>query len=76
VNVALVAVLIPLVAVIGIVFLVALLIVVSRGGSGKQNTEQKMHEAELIQELHHGFVRMEQRIEALETIMLERKGAE
>jgi phage shock protein B len=30
-------------------------------------------EARMIQEMHRGFVRMEQRIEALETLLLERE---
>lgn len=45
------------------------------GGAG--NRQDQADEARLVQELHHGLERMEARIEALETILLEtqnRKG--
>ncbi len=42
---------------------------VGRGGVHNTNAE----EARLIQEMHQGLVRMEQRVEALETLLLERE---
>jgi phage shock protein B len=41
--------------------------------SGKENVE---HEAQMIQEMYQGLSRMEERIEALETILLEKDGQE
>lgn len=42
---------------------------VGRGGVRNASAE----EARLIQEMHQGLVRMEQRVEALETLLLERE---
>jgi len=59
---------IPLAAIIGGIFLAALKI--WRGGSaGKKSSAE---ETRLIQEIHNGLMRMEERIEALETILLDR----
>jgi phage shock protein B len=41
--------------------------------SGKENVEG---EAQMIQEMYQGLSRMEERIEALETILLEKDGQE
>jgi len=66
---------IPLMAVIGVIFLIALKIMKSDSsrGEGKMRTD----EAKMIQDIYHGLQRMEQRVESLETILLdrERKGA-
>ena len=60
---------IPLAAIIGGIFLLALKILKgSSGGKGRFNAE----EAKLIQELHNGFSSMEKRVETLETLLLER----
>jgi len=58
---------IPLALIIGGVVLIALKIV--KGGSNEQDAQ----EARLIQDIHHGLQRMEQRVEALETILLEKE---
>lgn len=44
---------------------------VMRGGAGKQNKERDAVETREFQEMQRGFSRMEQRIEALETLMLD-----
>jgi phage shock protein B len=45
-------------------------------GSPKQDSNKEEEEARLIQEIYQGFLRMEDRIETLETILVEReKGA-
>ena len=47
-----------------------------RGETPRMSKDQRDEETKLIQELHHGLAKMEARIEALETIMLdpERRG--
>ena len=70
-NVANLAVLmvfsIPLAAIIGGIGLAALKILKSNeGGSPEQSAE----ETRLIQDIYHGLQKMEQRVEALETILL------
>ncbi len=44
-----------------------------KGKAARQDEAQKSEEAKIIQELHQGLKRMEGRIEALETILLEKK---
>ncbi|MEX2381635.1 MAG: hypothetical protein WD490_04575 [Opitutales bacterium] len=64
---------IPLAAIIGGCFIVALKIM--KGNGGRKNhgdTELPADEAVLIQEMHRSLKRMEARVDALETILLER----
>jgi phage shock protein B len=61
---------IPLVAVIGGLALAAL-----RISKGSASSAQLAEETRLIQDLHHGLQKMEERIEALEVIMLEKKSS-
>ena len=44
---------------------------VMRGGAGKKGKERDAVETREFQEMQRGFTRMEQRIEALETLMLD-----
>jgi phage shock protein B len=46
-----------------------------KGKSGDRDDAAQAEEAKLMQELHQGLSRMEQRIEALETILLEGQGS-
>lgn len=41
------------------------------GGSGKKATKDLNEEARMIQEIYHGLNRMEDRVEALETLLLD-----
>lgn len=50
------------------------IIKVIKGKSGGRDDEAQAEETKLMQELHQGLSRMEKRIEALETILLERQG--
>lgn len=59
----------PIIVVAGFFFIWALKIV--KGDAGEKNERQKAEETRLIQELHQGLTRMEKRIEALETILLD-----
>ena len=61
---------IPLVSIIG-GLIVAALEVWKKGPSSQQMAE----ETRLIQDLHHGLQKMEERIEALEVILSERKSS-
>ena len=47
-----------------------------QGGLSKKDREQQMNEAEMIQEIYSGLSNMEKRIDALETILMDRKGKE
>ncbi|NIA16436.1 MAG: phage-shock protein [Nitrospiraceae bacterium] len=63
--------LIPLAAVVGGIFLAALKIL--RGPSGKVSAAQRDEETRLIQDIYHGLQKMDERIEALETLFLEKE---
>lgn len=71
-DVAVLGLLIPLVAVVGAVFLGALFILTMRGGSRRADREVRAEETRLIQDIYHGLIKMEERVEALETLLLER----
>ena len=59
----------PLLIVAGFFLIWALKIIT--GGSARQREELQAEETGVIQELHRGLTRMEKRIEALETILLD-----
>ncbi len=42
-----------------------------KGGAGEQDEQLRSQETKLIQEIHQGLIRMDERIEALETILLD-----
>jgi phage shock protein B len=42
-----------------------------KGGAARKGAGPDAEDAELIQEIHRGLVRMEERVEALETIVLD-----
>jgi phage shock protein B len=65
---------IPLSVVIGVFLLIALAIL-KGGGSKKENKQMRSDEARTIQEIHRGLTRMEERIDALETLLLDRAGS-
>lgn len=65
-----IAVMIPMVAVLGFIFLMALKIVY--GGGRRADRELRVEETRLIQDVYHGLLKMEERVEALETLLLER----
>lgn len=44
------------------------------GGLSKKDRQQQVDEAEMIQEIYSGLSKMEQRIDALETILMDRSG--
>jgi len=68
--VPIIALMIPLAAVIGPILLVALWIV--KGGTRRSDRELHAEETRLIQDIYHGLLKMEERVEALETLILER----
>ena len=47
-----------------------------QGGLSKKDRAQQMNEAEMIQEIYSGLSKMEKRIDALETILMDRQGKE
>ena len=61
-------------AVVGGIFIKALKI--WKGITPEQSRQFQAEETRLIQELHQGLVRLEERVEALETLLLDRKRKE
>ena len=47
-----------------------------QGGLSRKDREEQMNEAEMIQEIYSGLSKMEKRIDALETILMDRQGKE
>ena len=47
-----------------------------QGGLSRKDREEQMNEAEMIQEIYNGLSKMEQRVESLETILMDRPGKE
>jgi len=65
------AMLIPLVAITGGIFIAALKII--KGGGGNRDLRESSDETQLIQDIYHGLMKMEERVEALETLLLDRE---
>jgi len=47
-----------------------------RGGISKKNQKDNADEAEMVQQLYQGLTRMEERTEALETLLLDKERKE
>ena len=47
-----------------------------KGGFSRTDRKQQAEETKMIQEIYQGLSRMEERVEALETILLDRDGKE
>ena len=58
-------------AIIGSTILMAIKIL--KGGISRKDQQVQAEEAKVIQEIYQGLSKMEQRVEALETIILDRK---
>jgi phage shock protein B len=58
-------------AIVGSTLLMAIKII--KGGVSRKEQRLQSNEAKLIQEIYKGLSRMEERVEALETIILERE---
>ena len=65
---------IPMLAIIGGVFLASLRIL--KGESSKKGRQMHSDEARIMQEIHQGLVDLERRVESLETLLLDRARAE
>lgn len=55
---------------------IVMIIRMIRGGSSSGGTIDQSEETRMIQEIYQGLSRMEQRVDALETILLERQKKE
>lgn len=64
--------LIPIIAILGGLSIAALKIL--KDGPSKASEKDQADEARLIQQIHQGLLKMEKRIETLETILLDRGG--
>ena len=59
-------------AIIGSTILMGIRLI--RGGVSKKDRQSQTDEAKMIQEIHQGLARMEDRVDALETIILDHEG--
>jgi phage shock protein B len=57
-------------------FILVSIIKALRGNSGGKKKETNMEEARLMQEIYRGLRKMEERVESLETILMEKKRKE
>ncbi len=61
-------VLVPLLVVVGLIFLVARLF---QGAFSRRESAERTDETRMIQEMYNALSRMEERVEVLETLLLE-----
>lgn len=60
-----------LIATIGLI-VIGIIRAAKTGGLSKKDKQASTEETRMIQEIYHGLSRMEERVEALETILIER----
>jgi phage shock protein B len=53
---------------------ILMVIKILKGGMSRTGQKAQAEDAKMVQEIHEGLSRMEQRLESLETIILDRKG--
>ena len=70
-DVAILALCIPLAAIVGVIFLVALGIL--KGNSRRRSNGADADEARMMQDIYHGLLKMEERVESLETLLMDRQ---
>ncbi len=68
---AILALCIPLVAVVGGILLAALKIL--KGDSRRKSNGTDAEEARMMQDIYHGLLKMEERVESLETLLMDRQ---
>jgi len=64
------------IVIVGAIALVALRMLVGAASRPHQSEDQEAEETRMIQDIYHGLQRMEHRVEALETILLEKQRKE
>ncbi|MCG8566088.1 MAG: phage shock protein B [Desulfobacterales bacterium] len=57
------------------VIIIGIIRTAKSGGSPKVSAKTRSEETQMIQEIYNGLNRMEKRVEALETILMDRSGA-
>jgi phage shock protein B len=62
----------PVIALAVICGTILIAIRIIKGGGTRRDQAQEVDEAKMIQEIYQGLSRMEERVEALETILLDR----
>lgn len=63
---------VPVIALAVICGTILIAIKIIKGGGTRRDQKQDAEEAKMIQEIYQGLSRMEERVEALETILLDR----
>ena len=66
----------PVIALAVICGTILIAIRIIKGRGTRSNQAQEVDEAKMIQEIYQGLSRMEERVEALETILMDRTGKE
>jgi phage shock protein B len=61
-----------LIATIGLM-IIGIIKVSKTGGISRKDKQARTEEARMIQDIYHGLSKMEERVEALETILIERQ---
>lgn len=69
--IGLIGVSIPIVAILAFTFVICLKIVY--GGNSTKSRDLADEETRLIQDIYHGLLKMEERVESLETLLLDRE---
>ena len=55
---------------------ILMIIRLRQGGLSHRNREKQTEEARMIQEMYHGLGKLEERVESLETILMDHRGKE
>lgn len=61
-----------LIATIGLI-IIGIIKVAKTGGLSKKEKQSRSDETQMIQDIYYGLTKMEERVDALETILIERK---
>ncbi len=70
-EVAIIGVSIPIIAILAGTFIASLKIIF--GGRSAKSSDLADEETRLIQDIYHGLLKMEERVESLETLLLDRE---
>lgn len=68
---AILALSIPIIAILSVTFIICLKIM--HGGGSAKSRDLADDETRLIQDIYHGLLKMEERVESLETLLLDRE---
>jgi len=70
ITIVFIVIALPLIIIAGAILLAIKII---KGGTSSGDPKEQANETRMIQEIYQGLIRMEERVEALETILIERE---